>query len=113
MTRINNQETERFEEIHNSIIIAVLLIGKCFVSNYIPFFLMFSTHGKQSPGPLASRDEFNSVESVEPDPAGFREQVCQINCQIVSYSVPLSIQLGSGVFLDENSVIKRKSYISL
>ncbi|XP_028804636.1 CCR4-NOT transcription complex subunit 1 isoform X2 [Neltuma alba] len=28
---------------------------------------------KKSPGALASREEFNSVESVEPDPAGFRE----------------------------------------
>ncbi|KAK4267898.1 hypothetical protein QN277_024622 [Acacia crassicarpa] len=28
---------------------------------------------RKSPGPLASREEFNNVESVEPDPAGFRE----------------------------------------
>ncbi|XP_054784760.1 uncharacterized protein LOC129291440 isoform X2 [Prosopis cineraria] len=28
---------------------------------------------KKSPGPLAGREEFNSVESVEPDPSGLRE----------------------------------------
>lgn len=71
--RQGNLETIRLYEINRS---AALLFHDflfLFSLNFLEFFL---SHQKQGPGlPAANREELNIVDSVEPDPAGFREQV--------------------------------------